>query len=633
MGMPEERPISSSRITAQDVARHSFGTVRRGLDPQEVRAFLQLVAREMQARDDLEQQYRRELHEAEERARHPILDEATLTSSLGQQTAQLLRNAHHHAAQIVAEAEERTIAMGREAQQQLTEANVRAERAAAERIAEAELAAGSVHEQAEHDAQDVLDSARQEGDTLIARARERGRVMIDEAQEARKRVLNDLAHRRRAIQMQIEQLRAARDELAGAIDAVRERLERITAELGRADDNARHAAVEAGQRLSLEAAPADLHELSEAPRGEASVLASSHEDADVTVAQESPAPIPAVPEGHALKEPAVVAAEVHQDSAVDEEAPEVDSDQVAGTRSVNTRSLEELFARIRASQSVDSFPEPPSGTPPPPTEASSPGMGEALPEAEAASSELEASSPEVEAASSQEGALVEQRDALLAPITAGVTRRLKRVLQDEQNRLLDQLRTRSGSWHEDLLPTEQEQRAELAKVSAGFLYDAAKAGQEFAQAVVPEASSSSSLSEEDLAPTADELAGAMVTLLRRRLPGGEGGPPPGEIDDASEAIGAAFREWRGARLERVTGDYTIRAFGIGVLNTTAGDIGVRWIVNSDTEACADCDDNSLAGVLTAGEEFPTGQQSPPAHSGCRCLLAPSVRLPVVPTDR
>jgi len=36
--------------------------------------------------------------------------------------------------------------------------------------------------------------------------------------------------------------------------------------------------------------------------------------------------------------------------------------------------------------------------------------------------------------------------------------------------------------------------------------------------------------------------------------------------------------------------------------------------------CPDCDDNTLAGELPKGEEFPTGQLHPPAHAGCRCLL-------------
>jgi DivIVA domain-containing protein len=40
--MPEGlSPISSSRVSTGDIARHSFAIVRRGLDADEVRSYLQ----------------------------------------------------------------------------------------------------------------------------------------------------------------------------------------------------------------------------------------------------------------------------------------------------------------------------------------------------------------------------------------------------------------------------------------------------------------------------------------------------------------------------------------------------------------------------------------------------------------
>ena len=41
--------------------------------------------------------------------------------------------------------------------------------------------------------------------------------------------------------------------------------------------------------------------------------------------------------------------------------------------------------------------------------------------------------------------------------------------------------------------------------------------------------------------------------------------------------------------------------------------------------CADCDDNAFEPTVK-GEAFPTGQAHPPAHPGCRCLLAPAEAL-------
>ena len=47
---------------------------------------------------------------------------------------------------------------------------------------------------------------------------------------------------------------------------------------------------------------------------------------------------------------------------------------------------------------------------------------------------------------------------------------------------------------------------------------------------------------------------------------------------------------------------------------------VRWVVDPGGSCGADCADNALAGEVTAGERFPTGDRFPPAHPGCRCRI-------------
>ena len=51
-------PISSSRIATGDIARHTFAIVRRGFDADEVRAYLQSVARSIEALEEHEQELR-----------------------------------------------------------------------------------------------------------------------------------------------------------------------------------------------------------------------------------------------------------------------------------------------------------------------------------------------------------------------------------------------------------------------------------------------------------------------------------------------------------------------------------------------------------------------------------------------
>ena len=133
--MAEGRPpISSSRIATGDIAQHSFAVVRRGFDTDEVRSYLQSVARSLETLEAREEELRAALAEAEERAAHPVVDEATLTTSLGQHSAQILRHAHEEAARIVVQAQEGAATLLRETQSQVDELQALTEASAAERV-------------------------------------------------------------------------------------------------------------------------------------------------------------------------------------------------------------------------------------------------------------------------------------------------------------------------------------------------------------------------------------------------------------------------------------------------------------------------------------------------------------------
>ena len=62
----------------------------------------------------------------------------------------------------------------------------------------------------------------------------------------------------------------------------------------------------------------------------------------------------------------------------------------------------------------------------------------------------------------------------------------------------------------------------------------------------------------------------------------------------------------------------------GRFEATPGGVELRWVVDDDGRRCPDCDDNALAGPVTKGAAFPTGQVHPPAPPGCRCLLVASL---------
>ena len=84
--------------------RHGAPGVRPGRGPRLPRAAWPARWRR---RSTAEQELRRALAEAEHRAANPVLDEATLTAALGQETARVLRSAHEAAAELVGRAEAR----------------------------------------------------------------------------------------------------------------------------------------------------------------------------------------------------------------------------------------------------------------------------------------------------------------------------------------------------------------------------------------------------------------------------------------------------------------------------------------------------------------------------------------------
>ncbi len=546
-------PISSSRIATGDIAQHTFAVVRRGFDSDEVRSYLQSVSRSLEALEAREEELRTALAEAEERAAHPVVDEATLTASLGQHSAQILRHAHEEAARIVAQAQEGAATLLRETQSQVDEVQARTEASSAERVVEVELLVANAEQEARVESERIIADAVAKGEEVITRAKDEGRALLDQVQEARRRVLSDLASRRRSLGVQIEQLRAARDEMAASVHGVRDRVDGILTHLSRTDDEARAAAQAVADQFRLGTAdlPHDQDETDEVP---------------------PTGPTPAV----------------HEPGGADEgggPGPSVD----------------ELFARIRAGSGVteEAGAEPQAQAAEPAVEADD-GAG--------AAEEAPAAPEAAEPVPGPDDPLIARRDELLAPVTSRLSRTIKRNLGDEQNRLLDRLRSAPALDIDELMGSEDEHVAAFAAAARSHLDEAFAAGTVFVgagAATIPRGDA--------VEQTSAGLARAVVTMLRRQVAEGTGDP--------ADRVGAAFREWRGERVERLAGDQATQAFSAGVAAAKV-DGKLRWVVTT-ASGCSDCEDNALAGAVSGTETFPTGHAYPPAHSGCRCLIAPA----------
>ncbi|MGH9155974.1 MAG: hypothetical protein ACRD1K_09120, partial [Acidimicrobiales bacterium] len=210
-------------------------------------------------------------------------------------------------------------------------------------------------------------------------------------------------------------------------------------------------------------------------------------------------------------------------------------------------------------------------------------------------------------------ALRERRDSAVEAVQSQLVRRLKRALQDEQNEALDRLRAGPGPAALATLVPPDEQAARFRQAAPSLMDEAFLAGARF---VDPQATPAGGPGG-----VAAELAAALAGPLRRALEAALA--VDDDEDDAAvvDRIGAAYRECRAMRVDRAASDAVVAAFAAGTVAVTAGKL--RWVVDDDGAPCADCEDNALADPTPVGDAFPTGQFRPPAHAGCRCLLAPA----------
>ena len=555
--MDDRRILSTTRHSSSEVARANFGTVRRGYDPTEVRSYLDNLAREMQLLESRLADLQHQLAEAQRRAANPIIDEATLAAALGSQSAAILRSAHEEAGRVTSEAQQRATAIFSQAQERATANLVEAQERSATVVAEAESTAVRVEEDARAASQRLIESAKVNGEALVERAREQGRAIVIQSQDARKAVLNDLAVKRKALHVQIEQLRAARDSLQGAITTVRESVEGVLTGLMSSDEGARSAAIEA-----LRSRPAPNEQTDE------EILAA------VPMREVPDVDLPALDDVFSSAAPLVKEAHKSSPDLVHDAEP----DEQSGADVV-----EEIFARLRKATLEER-----GATAPSPKRA------------------VVASGPATPASEH-----FARRDDALAGALAALTRKVKRALQDDQNIMIERLRGVTG-----LITTELEdeliQRARYAESARDSLREAAVAGGTFTKDEVGTAEPITEFSSID--ECAADLAVTVVLALRKRIIAEGNG-------DGAERANAAYKEWRGARVERLCADTARRAFNAGVVQAAAGR-PVRFLASLNDAPCDACALDARAGERSAGEPFASGQLYPPLHAGCACAVVP-----------
>ncbi len=303
-------------------------------------------------------------------------------------------------------------------------------------------------------------------------------------------------------------------------------------------------------------------------------------------------------------------ARVHGGSAVGE--PLESSKEVESAPAPSTGDVDELFARIRADRAdttvkaIETLSE-------------SPAPVDAEPEAtDAVAAEDE---PE-QARSDADEQLLHRRDEVIDPLATQLSKKLKRLLQDEQNVVLDRIRTCRGKvTAEAVLPDVATHGAPYRDEAMKTLEKVERAGAELAATIGPVAGDVPP-QPDALTALADGLAFELLEPLRQRFERLLSEGADENQATATDAVSSAYREIKARRIERAVGDRLTGALTLGIARALPAGTPVRWLVHDADGPCPDCDDNALAGATALGEEFPTGQLGPPAHPGCRCLLGP-----------
>jgi cell division septum initiation protein DivIVA len=625
MAISFSRPDPSSPAA---VGSAQFSVVRRGFEQEEVRDLLRGVSAELARLQERERFLESELRAMQTRGLSApgALDEEMVTALLGEETARVLTSAREAAKQQIARAAE-----------------------TAERLVrEASSDAARIRQEAEIESSRKRNDAVADVEAEIELAKQQGREMVIEAREYREKVLSELARRRELAREQIEHLIHDRDRLVAAFDRARLAANDVVGDLTEFDELSEEVARISGLSTPVDATapiffdytkePDAIPQSSESIEVEkvVGVIAESidlitietvdavkvvevveakevivveeviEETPDTTVVamheapagmSEHPSSEPPAQEhiaevvqlfGKKRKEAEAsqVVNEVVEPSVVVVEPVEVKKESVASTP--QKKSVDDLFARLKQTNTAEV---------------------------------ARTAKPKVVVPKVDQG-VFDHRDEVLEPIMVLITRKMKRVLADEENSMLTYLQGKKSIVAlEKVLPSADEHLQMYVEALTEDLISAAMAGaQSLSKSLKADLRKRITRSAvmQVVSRTMDE---STIRPLREKIQRAVE-QSNGDKDEMSNLIRSVYREMKMQRVEQQVSDITRMAYSRGAYLVLDQGTQVCWMVDPNGPSCADAEDNSLAGSTDLGSEFPTGHIHPTAHAGCRCLIAP-----------
>lgn len=215
--------------------------------------------------------------------------------------------------------------------------------------------------------------------------------------------------------------------------------------------------------------------------------------------------------------------------------------------------------------------------------------------------------------------LARRRDAL-GDLPAQTARRLKRLLQEEHNDLLDRLRTQRGKGEvDDNVAPHDEQLGRFVSGLSDTLGRAFSEGRKAAGS--PDADSAAAVTKLVTRQVLNPLRGEISKAIEAGLQAED------SASNLSERANNVFRVWKGVRTQLLGEGISYAAYHQGMIDgwSSSEGAGKRWVLSTDEQECPNdiCRRNADAGAVVLKAAFPSGHQAPPAHGGCTCTLKDS----------
>ena len=631
MAISFSRPDPSSPAA---VGSAQFSVVRRGFEQEEVRDLLRGVSAELARLQERERFLESELRAMQTRGLSApgALDEEMVTALLGEETARVLTSAREAAKQQIARAAE-----------------------TAERLVrEASSDAARIRQEAEIESSRKRNDAVADVEAEIELAKQQGREMVIEAREYREKVLSELARRRELAREQIEHLIHDRDRLVAAFDRARLAANDVVGDLTEFDELSEEVARISGLSTPVDATapiffdytkePDAIPQSSESIEGEKVVGVIAESIDSITIETVDSVEVVEVVEAEEIIEvEEVIVVEDVVEEAPDttvvamHEAPAGMSEHPSSEPPAQEHIAEvvQLFGKkrkeVEAPQVVNEVVEPPVVVVEPveakkepvaatPQKKSVDDLFARLKQTNTAEV-ARTTKPKVVVPKVDQG-VFDHRDEVLEPIMVLITRKMKRVLADEENSMLTYLQgKKSVVALEKVLPSADEHLQMYVEALSEDVISAAMAGaQSLSKSLKADLRKRVTRSAvmQVVSRTMDE---STIRPLREKIQRAVE-QSNGDKDEMSNLIRSVYREMKMQRVEQQVSDIARMAYSRGAYLVLDQGTQVCWMVDPNGPSCADAEDNSLAGSTDLGSEFPTGHVHPTAHAGCRCLIAP-----------